>query len=148
MIIGIDFDGTCVTHEYPNIGRNIGSEVVLRRLQDDGHRFILITMRDNDHEGIRTVDEALQWFKEKGINIWAVNNNPEQRHWTNSKKIYAHLYIDDQFLGCPLRVKPGTRPFVDWMKVAQMLMEDGVLSSESYHDIVNELRNDYPNIYG
>ena len=148
MIIGIDFDGTCVTHEYPNIGRNIGSEVVLRRLQDDGHRLILITMRDNDHDGIRTVDEALQWFKEKGIDIWAVNNNPEQRHWTKSKKIYAHLYIDDQFLGCPLRVKPGTRPFVDWMKVAQMLMEDGVLSSESYHDIVNELRNDYPNIYG
>lgn len=35
MIIAIDFDGTCVTHEYPNIGRDIGP--VLRKLVENGH---------------------------------------------------------------------------------------------------------------
>ncbi len=25
MIIAIDFDGTCVTHMYPKIGRDIGA---------------------------------------------------------------------------------------------------------------------------
>ena len=25
MIIAIDFDGTCVTHEYPKIGKDIGA---------------------------------------------------------------------------------------------------------------------------
>ena len=30
MDIIIDFDGTCVTHEFPNIGKDIGAEKVLK----------------------------------------------------------------------------------------------------------------------
>lgn len=32
MVINIDFDGTVVTHDYPKIGKNIGSIPVLKRL--------------------------------------------------------------------------------------------------------------------
>ena len=30
MIIGIDFDGTCVSHEFPLVGNDIGSVSVLK----------------------------------------------------------------------------------------------------------------------
>lgn len=30
MIFCIDFDDTCVTHEYPNIGKDIGAIPVLK----------------------------------------------------------------------------------------------------------------------
>ena len=45
MIIAIDFDGTCVTHEYPYIGKDIGAVPVLQRLVKAGHELILWTMR-------------------------------------------------------------------------------------------------------
>ena len=44
MIIAVDFDGTCVTHDFPNVGKNIGAEIVLRKLSDKGHKIILYTM--------------------------------------------------------------------------------------------------------
>lgn len=31
MIIAIDFDGTCVTHEFPKIGKDIGAAPAFRR---------------------------------------------------------------------------------------------------------------------
>ena len=45
MTINIDFDGTCVTHDFPNVGKSIGAEKVLKRLTDNGHQLILFTMR-------------------------------------------------------------------------------------------------------
>ena len=36
----VDFDGTCVTHEYPNMGRDIGSAPVLKELVANGHQLI------------------------------------------------------------------------------------------------------------
>ena len=45
MYIAVDFDGTCVTHEYPNIGKDIGAVPVLKKLTDSGHKIILNTMR-------------------------------------------------------------------------------------------------------
>ena len=27
MYIGIDFDGTCTTHDFPKVGKDIGAEV-------------------------------------------------------------------------------------------------------------------------
>jgi len=32
MDIVIDFDGTCVTHDFPRVGKDIGAEPVLRKL--------------------------------------------------------------------------------------------------------------------
>ena len=47
LIIAVDFDGTCVTHEYPDIGRDIGAAPVLKRLVESGVRLILWTMRQS-----------------------------------------------------------------------------------------------------
>ena len=40
LIFGIDFDGTCVTHEFPNIGKDIGAVPVLRDIVAAGHKLI------------------------------------------------------------------------------------------------------------
>ena len=45
MDICIDFDGTCVKHEFPEIGEDIGAAPVLKELIANGHRLILFTMR-------------------------------------------------------------------------------------------------------
>ena len=31
MIIAVDFDGTCVTHEFPRVGAEIGAAEVLKK---------------------------------------------------------------------------------------------------------------------
>lgn len=124
MTIAIDFDGTCVTHEYPNIGKNIGAVPVLQALVNNGHKLILHTMRSG-----KTLTEAQQWFDANKIELYGINGNPTQKTWTNSPKVFAHLYIDDAGLGIPL-IKTTDRPYVDWKYVALMLSEKGCLMGE------------------
>ncbi len=121
MIIAVDFDGTCVTHEYPKVGKDIGAAPVLLRLIANRHQLILFTMRSGNE-----LDDAVKWFKENGIPLYGINHNPSQREWTTSPKAYAQLYIDDAALGCPLiHPDPETliRPYVDWIKVHAWLKE-------------------------
>ena len=41
MNIAIDFDGTCVSHEFPEIGKDIDAIPVLKELIKSGHNLIL-----------------------------------------------------------------------------------------------------------
>lgn len=111
-IIALDFDGTVVAHAYPLIGGDIGSIAYLQQLAaTPGVKIILHTMR----AGV-PLEEAVAFMKEKGIELWAVNKNPQQHHWTASPKIYANRYLDDAGHGIALKrdglISP--RPFVDW----------------------------------
>jgi len=112
MIIAVDFDGTCVTHAYPEIGSDIGAVPVLKGLVAVGHKLILYTMRSGD-----TLAAAVKWCEDNGIELWGVNNNPEQHTWSASPKVYAQLYIDDAALGCPLVGQYIGRPYVDWVVI-------------------------------
>ena len=115
--IAIDFDGTCVTHEYPNIGREIGAENVLHRIVESGGKLILWTMRSD-----KELREAIQWFEDRGIPLYGVQRNPTQDNWTTSPKAYAKIYIDDAALGCPLiSGADGERPYVNWKSVETLL---------------------------
>lgn len=123
MDIAIDFDGTCVTHEYPEIGESIGAEQVLRKLVEAGHNLILFTMRSG-----QGLEDAIKWFMVNEVRLHGVQYNPNQASWTASNKCYAQLYIDDAALGCPLITTKGVkRPFVDWIQVEKILTEKGIL---------------------
>lgn len=128
MDICIDFDGTCVTHEFPNIGKDVGAVPILKKLVQRGHRLILFTMRSNKDD-IPYLDDAVQWFQEHEIPLYAIQTNPEQKSWTDSPKAYANLFIDDAALGCPLKYDRSysIRPFVDWEKVEQELIRRNIL---------------------
>lgn len=114
MIIGLDFDGTVVSHEYPRIGKNIGAIPVLKDWISKGHKIVLNTMRSG-----KELEEAVQWFKNNEIPLYGINQTPGQRRWTQSPKVHAHIYIDDCGYGIPLIEDPNisTRPFVDWSKI-------------------------------
>lgn len=122
LYIAVDFDGTCVTHEYPYLGMDIGAVPVLQELAARGHRLILHTMRSGKLEKI-----AVEWFKDHGIPLFAVNENPTQKKWTKSPKIHADVYIDDSAAGCPLIYPEHARPYVDWPKVREWLLDEGIL---------------------
>lgn len=138
MIIAIDFDGTCVTHEYPKVGQGIGATRILKKLVSSGHQLILYTMR-SDKQGLSPVtnqieegglQDAVNWFKEHDIPLYGIQCNPTQKLWTESPKCYAHLYIDDAALGIPLIYPIGGRPYVDWLAVEVLLEQLNILKNE------------------
>ena len=136
--ICIDFDGTCVTHDFPLVGKDIGAIPVLKHLVESGHKLILFTMRSdiekvdsNDYNIHKTggnyLSDAINWFKENGIELFGINENPTQKRWTKSTKAYGHLYIDDAALGCPLVMDEefSTRPFANWNEINHYLEING-----------------------
>jgi hydroxymethylpyrimidine pyrophosphatase-like HAD family hydrolase len=121
LFIGIDFDGTMVEHKYPEIGKPLeGAVETVKRLVDAGHRIILYTMRSEER-----LVQAVEYMEENGIELYAVNDNPTQKHWTKSPKIFCNLYIDDAALGTPLIFYKNGRAHVDWAEVEEMLEERG-----------------------
>jgi hypothetical protein len=141
LVFAIDFDGTCTTHEFPEVGKDIGAVPVLKKLVEKGHKLILYTMRCNhEKEPISTdpdiiplggnyLQAAEEWFSTHNIPLYGVQQNPGQGNWTSSPKCYANVYIDDAALGCPLKydIAISERPFVDWKKVKKHLTQIGIL---------------------
>lgn len=126
--IAVDFDGTCTTHEFPKVGRDIGAVPVLKKLVEQGHKLILHTMRGTTGEYGNTLIEAANWFRDNNIKLYSVQKDLGQYSWTDSPKCYANLYIDDAALGCPLVYPEGQRPYVDWEQVEKMLYDKGILN--------------------
>lgn len=118
MYIAVDFDGTCVTHEYPKVGKDIGAVPVLKKLTDNGHKIILNTMRSG-----KELADAIKWFIDNDIPLFGANENPTQKSWTDSPKVHANIYIDDCGIGCPLIFDHAisSRPFVNWVMVEEIL---------------------------
>lgn len=124
QIFAVDFDGTCVTHEYPEVGETLDFAVAtLLKLQENDVKIILWTMRSGEF-----LQAAVDWFSHWGIELWGINENPEQKEWTDSPKAYAQIYIDDAALGCPLRYQPNSsRPCADWKQIIKLLEDKGFL---------------------
>lgn len=118
MFIALDFDGVCVSDEYPKVGQDIGAVPVLMEMVARGHNLILLTNRAD-----QALKDAENWFRAYGIPLYGVNRNPVQWRFSRSPKVYAHLYIDDHGLGCPLKTdrEIGKKPFVDWEKARELL---------------------------
>ncbi len=97
--IAVDFDGTIVTHRYPDIGEEIPfATETLRMLIKDNHQLILWTVREG-----KLLQDAVDWCHDHGVDFWAVNRDyPEEEksnnnHW--SRKLKADYFIDDRNVG-------------------------------------------------
>jgi hypothetical protein len=127
MDIVIDFDGTCVTHEFPKIGKDIGAIPVLKKILNSGHNLILNTIRSNKKEP--HLDHAIEWFRKNNIPLKGININPDQISWTDSPKVYGQIYIDDLALGCPIinDINISENSFVDWKMVEILLKNQNII---------------------
>ena len=95
MVLAIDFDGTVVENCFPQIGpMRKNADVVLRRLADDGHKLVLWTCR---RDGL--LIDALEYLRNLGVPIEAVNENVPGLSFDTSNKIFYDVLIDDRSLG-------------------------------------------------
>lgn len=99
MTIAVDFDGTIVTHKYPEIGEEIPFAIdTLKMLINDRHKLILWSVREG-----RLLDEAVEYCRERGVEFYAVNRDyPEETLENNShfsRKLKVDMFIDDRNVG-------------------------------------------------
>ncbi len=117
MKIAIDFDGTIVEDAYPDIGKPmLFAFETMKELHKQRHQLILWTYRSGTE-----LQEAVEFCRSNGIEFYAVNRSyPEEEYDPeSSRKIHAHIFIDDRNIG----------GFPGWSRVWQML-NDGEISDE------------------
>lgn len=114
--IAVDFDGTIVVHKFPEIGEPV--PLAIETIKDwiaMGVKVILWTMRHG-----KGLEEAVEYCRNAGIEFYGINRNPSQ-DWSDSPKAYAHYYIDDMAVGCPMMDYGEDRCVVDWAKVRELV---------------------------
>lgn len=98
MILAIDFDGTLHLGKFPEIGIPAPDAIkIMKQLKADGHYIIINTSRNGEQ-----LLEAINWLLSKDIPFDRVNDNEPTnvaKYNSNSRKIYAHLYVDDRQVG-------------------------------------------------
>ena len=124
MTIAVDFDGTIVTHEYPQIGSELPLAIpTLKKLKEDGHKLILWTVREGD-----LLDDAVLWCRERGLEFYAVNKEfPEEDvknvHYSRKPKI--DIWIDDRNVG----------GLPDWGTIYRIIKENRTYDEILYADM-------------
>ncbi len=122
MIIAVDFDGTIVEHNFPEIGKPIPFAIeTLKMLQQERHQLILWTVREG-----KELEDAINYCRERGLEFYAVNSDfPEdidESEDINPRKIGADVFIDDRNLG----------GLPDWGVIYQMIHNNKAL--EPYNE--------------
>lgn len=111
-VIAVDFDGTIVKEEFPEIGELIpAAKRTLKRFKERGGKIIIWTCRTKE-----SLREAIEFLNEWKVPYDAINENiPEriEQYGTDPRKIGADLYIDDR-----------TPYGVDWDYIAKLLEVD------------------------
>jgi hypothetical protein len=135
----LDFDGTCVEHIYPEIGRcNFGCIEVIDKLQKAGHKIILNTLRSELNpvsfkKSIEWFDKAYMFllkrdldFSLKPIEVSPVKIHPVAWNLDYFMKS-GTIMIDDQSFGIPLkRAVMSNGYMVDWDKLDQEFINKGI----------------------
>lgn len=95
-VVGIDFDGTLVTNQYPDLGViKENAKKVCQKIVDSGNQIVIWTCR----EPLVIKDFLL----ENDIPFNAINENTEvltQRWGNDPRKVGVDLFIDDKNIFC------------------------------------------------
>lgn len=97
-IIAIDFDGTIVKDNFPEIGEMIpGAKEAINQLYADGYTIIIWSCR----AGIKKA-RAIEWLVMNGIKFHRFNEscptNVALHGGKDTRKVFANLYIDDRMM--------------------------------------------------
>lgn len=116
MIIAIDFDGTIVENKFPKIGNPIPDAAgIIRQLYKEEHYIIINTCRTGEQ-----ITDCINYLIHEKIPFHRVNaNNPDNvtKYNSDTRKIYAHCYIDDRNVG-------GLVPWLDTYEYITKLEEE------------------------
>lgn len=136
LIVSLDFDGTLVrTDNYPIfdptplpgcleclewLKKTYSAKFILLTQRDDSHvlalgRALRINRLNKDKETV--LQTAINWCKKNKIELWGINENPAQKGWSDSRKVYSDVIIDDRCAGIPL----DENKCVDWIKLKEIL---------------------------
>ena len=133
--IAVDFDGTIVEHEYPEIGKEkLFAFQTLKELEKKGARLILWTFRAG-----KELDDAVEYCRKNGIEFYAVNKNYPEEIFdeTVSRKIDADIYIDDKNIG----------GFPGWSGVWQILTPYELQEQEAEKRISSTRKNIFKRLF-
>jgi hypothetical protein len=137
MIIAIDFDGTISRGPYPAInGLQPLAANTINALALQGHFIIINTCRNGD-----LLAEAVNFLRASGIHFDLVNeNNPESiaEYGGNTRKIFAHVYIDDRNLG-GFPGWPQAYKMIYMMETAAINQEYDLYQITPFNDCLNGL---------
>ena len=114
-IIAVDFDGTIVEENYPNVGDLIHkAKEVLLKFHNKGGTIILNTCRHD-----LDLKKALLFMNLNNIPFDFVNSNdPDmiRKYNSDSRKIGADMYIDNR---SPESIQKG---YVDWSLIEELII--------------------------
>jgi hypothetical protein len=133
--IAVDFDGTIVEHEFPQIGKEkLFAFQTLKELDKMGARLILWTFRSG-----KELDEAVEYCRKNGIEFYAVNKNYPEEIFdeTVSRKIDADIYIDDKNIG----------GFPGWSEVWQIINPFELHEQQVEKNIASARRNIFKRLF-
>jgi hydroxymethylpyrimidine pyrophosphatase-like HAD family hydrolase len=133
--IAVDFDGTIVEHQYPEIGKEkLFAFRTLKELEKMGARLILWTFRTG-----KELDDAVEFCRKNGIEFYAVNKNyPEEiMDDTVGRKIDADIYIDDKNVG----------GFPGWSEIWQIMFPFEVQQKEAEKRIASARKNIFKRLF-
>ena len=120
-VIAVDFDGTVVRHDFPEIGPEVpGALLVLSELYEQGHTLLLHTARTEEY-----LLYAEEWCRDQGIRFANYDEFVREAPWGhNNRKVAADYFIDDRGANIPLNYDRT----VDWVEVRKDLVRRGFLA--------------------
>lgn len=108
-IFAVDFDGTIVEHEFPDIGpEKFGAIETMKALQKVGHKIIIWTCRTD-----KSLEAMKRWLEKNNFVPDAINENIENLDYA-FPKVYADVYLDDR----------SFPPFENWKSVQQQFLHE------------------------
>ena len=133
-IIAVDFDGTLCENKWPEIGEpNTKLIEYLRERKEAGNKVILWTCRNGE-----LLFDAIVWCLGQGLSFDAINENlPEviEKMGGDSRKIFAHEYIDDRMINQYLDI-PSAYPDIfskksepEWKRIDSFMNGMTILGS-------------------
>lgn len=101
-IIAFDFDGTLTRGDtYPAIQplRPLTKEII-DFIRACGMKVVIWTTRDKDDNGHDDITPMVEFLKQNNIEVDNINHVIDFSPWVyESRKIYAHMYVDDKAYG-------------------------------------------------
>lgn len=99
MILAIDFDGTIVDDQFPDVGNmKQGAAEAINQLYADGYTIIIWTCRTGINKA-----RAVEFLARNGVKWHYFNessyHNLKAHNFRDTRKVYADLYIDDRMIG-------------------------------------------------